>query len=41
MEIHDAGMFIVKEINRLIILQDVIVRNLLHQPRNQRPYAAS
>lgn len=28
MAIHDAGMFTVKEINRLKILQDVIVRNL-------------
>ena len=28
MAIHDAGMFTVKEINRLKILQDVIERNL-------------
>lgn len=28
MPIHDAGMFNVKEINRLKILQDVIDRNL-------------
>ncbi len=28
MAIHDAGMFTVKEINRLKILQDVIDRNL-------------
>jgi hypothetical protein len=28
MTIHDAGMFTVKEINRLKILQDVIERNL-------------
>lgn len=28
MAIHDAGMFSVKEINRLKILQDVIDRNL-------------
>ena len=28
MAIHDAGMFSVKEINRLKILQDVIERNL-------------
>ena len=28
MAIHDAGMFTVKEINRLKILQDVIGRNL-------------
>ncbi len=28
MAIHDAGMFNVKEINRLKILQDVIDRNL-------------
>lgn len=28
MDIHDAGMFTVKEINRLKILQDVIERNL-------------
>ncbi len=30
MAIHDAGMFTVKEINRLKILQDVIERNLRH-----------
>lgn len=30
MAIHDAGMFTVKEINRLKILQDVIERNLAH-----------
>ncbi len=28
MAIHDAGMFTVKEINRLKILQDVVERNL-------------
>lgn len=28
MSIHGAGMFTVKEINRLKILQDVIERNL-------------
>ncbi|ECC3294677.1 hypothetical protein YN18_001877 [Salmonella enterica subsp. enterica] len=28
MAIHDTGMFTVKEINRLKILQDVIDRNL-------------
>lgn len=28
MAIHDAGMFTVKEINRLRILQDFIDRNL-------------
>ncbi|MDP1292927.1 hypothetical protein Q6296_24010 [Klebsiella variicola] len=28
MAIHDSGMFTVKEINRLKILQDVIDRNL-------------
>ncbi len=38
MAIHDTGMFTVKEINRLKILQDVIDRNLrpndfdVHQP---------
>lgn len=30
MAIHDVGMFTVKEINRLKILQDVIERNLRH-----------
>ncbi len=39
MAIHDAGMFTVKEINRLKILQDVIDRNL--RPGQAAKYSAS
>ncbi|EAU8536073.1 hypothetical protein EJ629_19875 [Salmonella enterica] len=36
MAIHDAGMFTVKGINRLKILQDAIDRKI-HQPSYRRP----
>lgn len=37
MALHDAGRFIVKEINRLKILQDVIDRNLRPGQAAQMP----